>query len=65
MLGSFSTIALPELVHLEIDCRCFVISLSIGEESISDASLRRFVALSLMPKLETITIKCTRRRREA
>lgn len=65
MLSSFATTALPELVHLEMDCRCFVISLSIGEESISDASLRRFVASSLMPKLETITIKCTRRRREA
>lgn len=62
MLGSFSTIALPELVHLEIDCSCFVNSLSIGEETISDPSLRRFVASSLMPKLETITIKCTRRR---
>ena len=62
MLGSFSTTALPELVHLEIECGHFVASLSIGEEAISDTFLRRFVALSLMPKLETITIKCTRRR---
>lgn len=58
ILSALRSVPFPELTSLEIICFPIYSSLSVDEENFLNKTLLWFVKSCLMPKLETVTVKC-------